>query len=52
MNMAGPDFSGTTNGSGEARLKSNFSSGPWQATLSISPPGGKQTDTTVDVEVP
>lgn len=52
MNMAGPELSGTTGGNGEARMKGDFSSGGWQAAITISAPGEKEIQTTVDIEVP
>lgn len=52
MNMGGPDLNGTTNGNGEAHMKSDFSSGAWQAAITISPSTGSPVETTIDVEVP
>lgn len=52
MNMAGPEINGTTDSSGLARMKADFSSGPWQAALVISAPSEKRLETTVDIEVP
>jgi multidrug efflux pump subunit AcrA (membrane-fusion protein) len=52
MNMPGPALNGTTNGSGEARLRSDFSSGAWQGAISVSAPGEKPVETTIDIGVP
>lgn len=52
MNMPGPDLTGTTGGNGDVRLKSNFSSGAWQAAFTISRPGEQALETTIDLEVP
>jgi hypothetical protein len=45
-------LNGTTNGSGEARLRSDFSSGAWQGAISVSAPGEKPVETTIDIGVP
>ncbi|MBX3150336.1 efflux RND transporter periplasmic adaptor subunit [Candidatus Obscuribacterales bacterium] len=50
--MAGPDLSGATGMNGEARLKSDLSSGLWRLKLKISSPGAAPIETSVDVEVP
>lgn len=50
--MAGPDLSGATAPNGEARLKSDLSSGLWRLKLKISLTGALPIETSVDVEVP
>lgn len=51
-NMSGPDLNGRTGNDGEARLKSDLSSGLWQLKLSIVPEGQNPVESTLDVEVP
>lgn len=50
--MAGPDLNGVTGMTGEARLKSDLSSGLWRLKLKISIPGSAPLETSVDAEVP
>jgi len=50
--MAGPDLKGSTGMNGEARMKSDLSSGLWRLKMTITPPGSSSIDTTLDVEVP
>ncbi|HIA54144.1 MAG TPA: HlyD family efflux transporter periplasmic adaptor subunit [Candidatus Melainabacteria bacterium] len=50
--MAGPDLNGATGMNGEARLKSDLSSGLWRLKLKISPPQAPAIESSVDVEVP
>ncbi|MBA3991948.1 MAG: hypothetical protein C0469_00380 [Cyanobacteria bacterium DS2.3.42] len=50
--MAGPDLKGTTGGDGEARLRSDLSSGLWRLKMTITPSGSASVDITLDVEVP
>jgi hypothetical protein len=50
--MAGPELTGTTDSSGESRLKSDLSSGLWRLKVRILPPGAAPIDSTTDVEVP
>lgn len=50
--MAGPDLHGNTDSSGEARLKSNLSSGLWRLHLTVSPASSAPIVKTLDVEVP
>lgn len=50
--MAGPDLNGATGMNGEARLKSDLSSGLWRLKLKISPPQVPPIESSVDVEVP
>ncbi|HEY9871319.1 MAG TPA: heavy metal-binding domain-containing protein, partial [Candidatus Obscuribacterales bacterium] len=52
MNMAGPDLSGSTGGNGEARLQSDLMSGLWRLQVSITGPGQRTIERTLDVEVP
>lgn len=50
--MAGPDLKGSTGMNGEARMKSDLSSGLWRLKMTVAPPGSSSIDTTLDVEVP
>ncbi len=50
--MAGPDLNGATGANGEARLKSDLSSGLWRLKLKITPPQAALIESSVDVEVP
>jgi hypothetical protein len=52
MDMAGPDLHGAEKGNGHYELTSNFSSGLWQAKLTIEVPGKEPQQVTIDVEVP
>ncbi len=50
--MAGPALKGATGITGEARMKSDLSSGLWRLKMTITPPGSSPIDSTLDVEVP
>jgi predicted RNA-binding Zn-ribbon protein involved in translation (DUF1610 family) len=50
--MAGPDLKGSTGMNGEARMKSDLSSGLWRLKMTVVPPGSSSIETTLDVEVP
>ena len=50
--MAGPDLNGTTGSDGEAKLKSNLSSGLWRLKIKVTAPGSAPFETVLDAEVP
>jgi hypothetical protein len=52
MNMTGPDLQAQTGPDGKAELSGNFMTTLWEVKLSITPPGRKALETTVDIEVP
>ncbi len=52
MNMPGPDLTASDEGGGRYDLKSDFTSGLWEAKLTITAPGGHPQEVTLDVEVP
>ena len=51
-NMAGPDLNGSTGVNGEARMKSDLSSGLWRLAIVLNPPGASPIEISLDVEVP
>lgn len=50
--MAGPDLKSSTDGAGEARLRSDLSSGLWRLKMTITPSDSAPVEITLDVEVP